>query len=240
MAWNQDGEPPARQDTPIAGDECGARREPPEQCMQVPISGSHGVQAGEGNTQVNNYFISGQSPGWRALALGSAFAVTITIALGFALTTNNNADSQDAASGTATGSQSSQPQPGAPVPEGSAAPPATEFAVCISPALTCRGSTATNLQTEPSVIVNSVDEAAYIRDLKWAGWGTAVATGTGTLVGDNCDPDCVYGHDTSYEATVVLTRLASFGNGRQAYSSMVIKVPDAPSRSETFNTLLVP
>ncbi len=69
MAWNQDGEPPARQDTPIAGDECGARREPPEQCMQVPISGSHGVQAGEGNTQVNNYFISGQSPGWRALAL---------------------------------------------------------------------------------------------------------------------------------------------------------------------------
>lgn len=241
MAGNQDGEAPVRQDVSISDNAHGTGRDPRAHCVQVPISGSHGVQAGEGNTQINNYFISGRFPVRRVAALGSAFAVTLAIALGFIMNTYDGSGSQADASGDSITSQPSQVQPSAPgTPESTGTAPATGFTVCTTPALTCQGSNATSLRTEPSAILNSVDAAAYIKNLTWIGWGTATATGKGILVGDNCDPDCAYGHDTSYAVTVILTRLASYGNGQQAYSSMVISVPGVPSRSETFSKLLVP
>jgi hypothetical protein len=85
-----------------------------------------------------------------------------------------------------------------------------------------------------------VDGSGYIKDLTWTGWGTAAATGTGTLEADNCNPNCEQGHDTAYSATVTLTHLVPYGNGEQAYSVMAISAPGAPSRSETFSTGLVP
>jgi hypothetical protein len=57
---------------------------------------------------------------------------------------------------------------------------------------------------------------------------------------DNCTPNCAEGHDTAYQATVTLTRIAPYGDGQQAYSVMAISVPSAPSRSNTFSTGLVP
>lgn len=241
MAGNQDGKVPVRQDMSISDEAFVTGRDLRAHHVQVPISGSHGVQAGEGNTQVNNYFISGRFPVWRAIALGSAFAATLAIALGFVLNTHDGSGSQADASGRHISSQPEQPQPSTSSASESSAPaPATGFTVCTTPALTCQGSNATALQTEPSGILNSVDAAAYIKDLTWADWGTATATGRGILVGDDCHPDCTYGHDTSYAVTVTLTQLASYGDGQQAYSSMLISVPGAPSRSETFSTLLVP
>jgi serine/threonine protein kinase len=124
---------------------------------------------------------------------------------------------------------------------GSTAPgPATGTTVCTTPAITCTGSDAAALQTEPAQIVNSADGARSIRGLTWSGWGTATATGAGTMEVDNCTPNCAEGHDTAYPATVTLTHPAPYGDGQQAYSVMAISVPSAPSRSNTFSTGLVP
>ena len=91
-----------------------------------------------------------------------------------------------------------------------------------------------------TVLGSSADGAAYIKDLTWRDWGTATATGTGTLEGDNCNPNCAEGHHTAYGATVTLSGLVPYGNGEQAYSVMAISVSEGPSRSETFSTGLVP
>lgn len=245
MAGNQGGEAPVSQDMSISGDPFTTEPALGARHVQIPISASHGVQAGEGNTQVNNYFLSGknsrQFPFWRAVGLGTAFAVTLAAALGFAFGTHDGSDNRAAASGSPVSSQPGQRQASASgASEATASAPATEFTVCTTPALTCHGSNATALKTEPSGILNSVDAAAYIKDLTWSDWGKATAMGRGILVGDDCRPDCAYGHDTTYAATVTLTRLASYGNGEQAYSSMAISVPSMPSRSETFSSLLVP
>ena len=85
-----------------------------------------------------------------------------------------------------------------------------------------------------------MDGAAYIKDLTWTDWGTATATGTGTMEADNCTPNCAEGHDTAYPPTVTLTHLAPYGDSQQAYSVIAISVPSAPSHSHTFSTGLVP
>jgi len=278
MAPDQGGEASERQDVPANGDANVTAHDLRARQMQVPVSGSFGVQVGEGNTQVNNYFIGGgpqaplaaaqtgdagitqtldsaaqpadafsagaagdqKSPDRflvrRTLALG-AFAAVLAIALASVLGAHGGVGRQAGGSG----SRPTQQQPSVSSVSGSSGTaPATEFTVCTTPALTCRNSNATGLKTEPTGIVNSVDGAAYIENLTWANWGSASAKGTGTLVGDDCLPACIYGHDTTYAVTVTLTRLVSYGNGEQAYSSMVISVPSAPSRSEKLSTYLVP
>jgi hypothetical protein len=121
-----------------------------------------------------------------------------------------------------------------------AAAPATWFTVCTTPAVTCTGSNTAALLTKPSEISGSADGADYIKDLTWTSWGTATATGTGTLEVDNCNPNCAEGGDTAYAATLTATHLVPYGDGKQAYSSIAISVPGDLSLSETFSTGLVP
>lgn len=207
----------------------------------------------------------GRFPAKRVALLGGAFAAAVAVALAVILslpsgtgsnngrgaqatppriTVSSHSASRQAGPSSAPASTSAPPAttPGTPSSSGgSTSPgPATGTTVCTTPALTCTGTNAAGLRTEPSQITTSADGAAYIKNLTWAGWGAATATGTGTLEADNCVPNCAEGHDTAYPATVTLTGPVAYGDGQQAYSAMAISVPSAPSRSETFSSRLVP
>ena len=57
MAEDQSDKAPVHQDVAAGSDVYAAGRDLQARLVQVPVSGSQGVQAGEGNTQVNNYFL---------------------------------------------------------------------------------------------------------------------------------------------------------------------------------------
>jgi TIR domain len=113
--------------------------------------------------------------------------------------------------------------------------PATGFTVCVSPAVSCTNA----MKTEPASIVVSADGGDYVKDLRWSGWGSETAVGSGTLERDNCDPSCANGTDISYAVTVTLSDLTPYGNGEQAYATMRLSAP-GNSYNETFSQGLVP
>ena len=143
------------------------------------------------------------------------------------------------------GGTSVPPKPSTPAPPTSAPPSRagslTQFKVCISPALTCTGSGGpARMKTEPTQIVTTGDGSGYVKNLTWSAWGNAQAVGTGVLEVDDCNPNCASGTFTGYPATITLSGLSPFGNGKHAYSVMTISAPAAPSPREAFTAGLVP
>jgi hypothetical protein len=96
------------------------------------------------------------------------------------------------------------------------------------------------MMTEPAQILITVDGTGYLKDLTWSGWGAASALGTGTLEVGICNPDCAHATFTGYPATVTLSGLTGFGQGKLAYSAIVVSAPSSPVRSRSFTTGLVP
>lgn len=96
------------------------------------------------------------------------------------------------------------------------------------------------MKTEPTQIVTTGDGSGYVKNLTWSGWGNARAVGAGVLELDNCKPSCAQGTFTGYPATITLSGLTPFGNGKHAYSVMTISAPAAPPTLTTFTTGLVP
>jgi hypothetical protein len=122
-----------------------------------------------------------------------------------------------------------------------AAPLAPSADVCTTPALTCTGSNSSGMTSEPTQIVTTADGSIYVKDISWSGWGTTTATGTGTLEVNNCNPSCATGTYMGYPATVTLSALVTYGANRNAYSTMVISAPSAPTtQTQSFSTGLVP
>ena len=117
----------------------------------------------------------------------------------------------------------------------------TQFQVCTSPALGCTSyGGPSRMKTEPTQIVTTGDGSSYVKNLTWSGWGSATATGTGTLEIDNCNPNCAQGTFTGYPATVTLSGLTGFGAGEQAYSVIVVSAPSSPAPPESFTAGEVP
>ena len=96
------------------------------------------------------------------------------------------------------------------------------------------------MRTEPARIIVSADGSGYLTNLTWSGWGSVTAIGTGTLEADDCNPNCAEGTYTGYPATVTLSDLTPYGNGKQAYANMKVSSPSAANTPETFSTGLVP
>jgi hypothetical protein len=107
--------------------------------------------------------------------------------------------------------------------------------VCVTPVVTCTDE----MKTEPAIITTSADGAVYIRKLTWRNWGSAAAVGSGTLERDNCQPSCANGTYAPYSATVTLSNLTPYGDGKMAYATMAISAP-ADNYHEIFSTGLVP
>jgi hypothetical protein len=119
----------------------------------------------------------------------------------------------------------------------SSAPPATgslsAVTVCIAPVVSCSGE----LKSQPETILLSGDGSIFVNDLSWTGWGSAGATGHGTLKIDNCEPNCAQGSFKNYAATIVLDDLTPYDSGKQAYDTMNEQAPGSPFGSHTYHNL---
>ena len=126
--------------------------------------------------------------------------------------------------------------------------PPTKVMVCVIPASRCSGSASANgngtgigfMKMAPAHIVTSADGSQYLTGLTWSGWGNAKAHGKGTLKVDNCVPNCAGGEYAGYPATVTLSNLTPYGNGEQAYTTIVVAAPRAPYPVPTFKKGLLP
>jgi hypothetical protein len=81
------------------------------------------------------------------------------------------------------------------------------------------------MQTKPTTVLLSGDGSGLIKSLRWSGWGTAVATASGTYEADSCKPDCAQGKYRSSPATITLTALTPYPGGKRAYAEMVVSAP---------------
>jgi len=62
-----------------------------------------------------------------------------------------------------------------------------------------------------------------VSQLRWQGWGTARAVGSGVLLSNTCTPSCARGAWEALSATIVLDRLRS-GEASAYYLRMVVTV----------------
>lgn len=135
-----------------------------------------------------------------------------------------------------TPSSTSAPAAPTQVPT-SAAPPGigsvSDVTVCIAPVVSCAGE----LKSQPETILLSGDGSLFVNDLSWTGWGSAGATGHGTLKIDNCEPNCAQGGFKDYEATIVLDDLTPYDSGKQAYDTMRVDAPGSSFGSRTYHNL---
>ena len=107
--------------------------------------------------------------------------------------------------------------------------------VCTEPADGCTLAGASQyMEVKPSQITTSGDGSGYVDKITWTNWGSGEATGTGTLELDNCNPNCAQGTYTGYPATVTVDGLKPYGTGLEAYSTIVVQSPSAPSGSNTY------
>jgi hypothetical protein len=136
------------------------------------------------------------------------------------------------ASGIAQGtSPTTSPSPSLP-PTQPASPP-TDFTVCFTPTVTCNGE----MKTEPKSIVNSGDGSVFVAGITWTNWGAAIATGSGTLKVDDCNPNCAQGTLTGYRATVTVSDLKPYGGTKQGYADMTVSAP-SDNYTESYSGLV--
>jgi hypothetical protein len=107
--------------------------------------------------------------------------------------------------------------------------------VCTEPADGCTLAGASQyMEVKPNQITTSGDGSAYVDKITWSSWGGSEETGAGTLELNNCNPSCAQGTYTGYPATVTLDGLKPYGTGLEAYSTIVVQSPSAPSDSNTY------
>jgi serine/threonine protein kinase len=174
-------------------------------------------------------------PSFLSTQTGTATASTASSSLA----TASSSPSATVGSSSATvGSSSSATAAASSAAAGSSS---DNITVCIAPATNC--TLAASMAERPRQIVLSADGSGAVSGLSWASWGGQQATGTGTLRVDDCQPNCASGKFAGYPATVTLSGLTPYGeegSGLQAYSSIVVQAPSAPTKSYTFAQNTVP
>ncbi|HEY0933102.1 MAG TPA: hypothetical protein VGD91_05085 [Trebonia sp.] len=97
------------------------------------------------------------------------------------------------------------------------------------------------MAARPGQITLSADGSRYVNSLTWDSWGGAQATSEGTLYVNDCQPDCASGKFTGYLAQVTLAGLTPYGkrsSGLEAYASITVRAPSAPTKTYTFTQAL--
>lgn len=113
-------------------------------------------------------------------------------------------------------------------PSSSTTAPAMVITVCQDPAVSCDGA---EMQTEPTQMTPNADGNRTVHGITWSGWGSATATGTGTMGVNNCDPNCANGTYAYYPATVTLSGLTRYGSLTEAYAMIVFSAPTSPGQT---------
>jgi hypothetical protein len=167
---------------------------------------------------------------WAVIIVAAAVAAAAAGAvLALALTSGSGSTSTG-------GSATAGPQSASPA----AAHAPIAVTVCGYPADGCtQPGFAQYMEVKPKQIVTSGDGSGYVAGITWSGWGSARATGAGTLKVNNCDPNCAQGTYASYPATVTLAGLKPYGTGLEAYSTIVVQSP-AASLDYTYTSNIVP
>jgi hypothetical protein len=76
-------------------------------------------------------------------------------------------------------------------------------------------------RTAPEEEYFGADGTHQIHHLAWSGWGGSETTGTGQYSIDNCVPDCVNGHVSTWKVTAVLSRVLA-RNGQRYYTTLTL------------------
>jgi hypothetical protein len=88
-------------------------------------------------------------------------------------------------------------------------------------------------QVRPGTIVLAcADYNSLIQKITWRSWTRELASGTGTLVQNDCLPDCAAGHFHRYPVLVILWANQRYGTG-QRYTEITELLPGA--RPPVFN-----
>jgi hypothetical protein len=92
-----------------------------------------------------------------------------------------------------------------------ASAPASGLSIRPTPTvLTCLGK---NLARPANEVVTCATANQSWRNVTWSRWGAKTATGTGTLLRNDCTPNCAAGHFHRYQARVVLSKPRSSSKG---------------------------
>lgn len=75
------------------------------------------------------------------------------------------------------------------------------------------------------MITTSADGNAYITNLKWAGWGKATATGTGSEMAGDCIPNCAQGTVTDRGTAIVTVSDPVEYQGAEYYNYVTVNQP---------------
>jgi hypothetical protein len=88
-------------------------------------------------------------------------------------------------------------------------------------------------QVRPGTIVLAcADYNSLIDKITWTSWTSELASGTGTLVQNDCVPDCAKGHFHRYPVLVILWANQAYGAG-QRYTELTEMLPG--TRPPVFN-----
>lgn len=83
------------------------------------------------------------------------------------------------------------------------------------------------LHTKPSSVVFACgDGNLYIQKISWTVWGPRYAFGEGTLVENDCTPDCASGHFHSYAASIEAFGAQRCAGGRVAFDDAAYVITD--------------
>jgi hypothetical protein len=127
-------------------------------------------------------------------------------------------------------------------PATTAAPTATTGAVTTPAATTAPARAVAQVDThikvygncttpsiEPTEIVLAcADYGALLEGLRWTGWTAASAMAVGTLVYNDCTPDCAEGHHHRVPGTRITLTVPVPGAGGQAVWSQIQEYPEPP------------
>jgi hypothetical protein len=82
-------------------------------------------------------------------------------------------------------------------------------------------------QVKPdTVVLACADYNSLIRKITWTSWTRGLASGTGTLVQNDCKPYCAAGHFHRYPVLVILWANKPYGSG-QRYTEITEILPGA-------------
>lgn len=93
---------------------------------------------------------------------------------------------------------------------------------------------AVNTQTpvvKPAQLFVTEDGSVVLEHLRWQGWGSSVAHGTGVLSVSNCTPSCAAGKRTTSSAQLTLSKPGSV-LGHSVYKCFQLTAPSHPQSNE--------
>jgi len=109
---------------------------------------------------------------------------------------------------------------------GSTSPPTTTIPVDAS--IEVYGN-CTNPSVEPTeIVLTCADYGELLEGLHWTSWTTSSAMAVGTLVYNDCVPDCASGHHHSVTGTVVTLSVPVRAAGGALVWSLVQEDPEPP------------